>query len=243
VKRASSWRRKRRAARAGFSLFEALAAMALMAALAAALATVTAQWLPNWRRGFVRVQGTEQLRLGVERIVADLSAAEFITPNADTRHPLFEGNALSATFVRSALGPNTRPGLEIIRLTETSDERGFALVRERAPFTPLPADAGGIRLPQFSDPVVLVRAPYRIRFSYAGPDRVWRDTWHDERRLPEAMRIRVKDAATDRTLSASTAARIHVELPAECVAAKSLKDCLETPDAAAQPKPAGETQL
>jgi general secretion pathway protein J len=217
--------------------------MALMAALAAALATVTAQWLPNWRRGFVRVQGTEQLRLGVERIVADLSAAEFITPNAETKHPLFEGTELSATFVRSALGPNTRPGLEIIRLTETSDERGLALVRERAPFTPLPAGPGGIELPQFSDPVVLVRAPYRIRFSYAGPDRVWRDTWHDERRLPEAMRIRVKDAATDRTLSASTAARIHVELPAECVAAKSLKDCLETPDQAARPKPAGETQL
>jgi general secretion pathway protein J len=235
--------RRSRARSAGFSLFEALAALALMAVLAAALATVTAQWLPNWKRGFNRVQATEQLRLGVERIVADLAAAEFITPNATTRHPLFDGTELSALFVRSALGPNTRPGLEIIRFAETSDDKGFALVRERALFAPLADGSRGPLLPQFSDPVVLVRAPFRIRFSYAGKDRVWRDTWQDEVQLPDAVRITVKDAGTDRTLSASTATRIHVGLPAECVTVKTLKDCFETPEAKAAPKPSGETQL
>lgn len=243
MKRALDHARKRRTAIAGFSLLEALAAMALMASLAAALATVTAQWLPNWRRGFVRVQSTEQLRLGVERIVADLSAAQFITPNALTKHPLFEGTELSVVFVRSALGPNTRPGLEIIRFAETSDDKGFALVRERALFTPLQPAAGGIQLPQFSDPVVLVRAPFRIRFSYAGPDRVWQDAWRDARQLPQAVRVTVKDAATDRSLSASTATRIHVDLPADCVATKTLKECLDTPDSTPQPKPSPETQL
>jgi general secretion pathway protein J len=213
-----------------------------MAVLASALATVTAQWLPNWRRGFNRVQATEQLRLGVERIVADLAAAEFVTPNPTTLNPLFDGTELSALFVRSALGPNTRPGLEIIRFVETSDDKGFALVRERAAFTPLEGGGGGLRLPQFSDPVVLVRAPFRIRFSYAGKDRLWRDTWHDAAQLPDAVRISVKDAATDRTLSASTATRIHVGLPARCVTVKTAKDCFQIPEAAA-PKPAGETQL
>ena len=232
---------KRRGRSAGFSLFEALAAMALMAVLAAALATVTAQWLPNWKRGFGRVQATEQLRLGLERVVADFSAAEFITPNADTKRPLFDGTELSALLVRSALGPNARPGLEIIRFIETSDDKGFALVRERAPFTPLPSAAGRVLLPQFSDPVVLVRAPFRIRFSYAGKDRVWRDAWHDAVQLPDAVRILVKDAATDRTLSASTATHIHVDLPAQCVKAKAVKDCLESIETA--PKPTGETQL
>ena len=231
---------KRRARSGGFSLFEALAAMALMAVLAAALATVTAQWLPNWKRGFGRVQATEQLRLGLERVVADFSAAEFITANADTKRPLFDGTELSAMFVRSALGPNARPGLEIIRFIETSDDKGFALVRERAPFTPLPSAAGRVLLPQFSDPVVLVRAPFRIRFSYAGPDRAWRDVWRDAPALPDAVRISVKDAATDLTLAASTAVRIHVALPAACITLKSVKECFEAP---APPKPSGETQL
>jgi len=235
--------RRRRASSAGFSLFEALAAVALMAALAGALATVTAQWLPNWRRGFMRVQRSEQLRLGVERIAADLAAAEFITANAATKRPLFDGTELSAIFVRSALGPNTRPGLEIVRFVETSDDKGFALVRERAPFTPLAAaGAGAAALPPFSDPVVLVRAPFRIRFSYAGPDRVWQDSWRNGVRLPDFVRVIVKDAATDATLSASTTARIHVGLPAECAASKTIKDCLDAQDGAAG-KGSGETQL
>jgi len=224
-------------------MLEALAALALMATLAGALATITAQWLPNWSRGFARLQSTEQLRLGVERIVADLSSAQFITANATTRRPLFEGSELSVIFVRSALGPNAKPGLEIIRLAETSDDKGFALVRERAPFTPLPSGPGGPLWPRFSDPVVLVRAPFRIRFSYAGPDRVWHDTWHDAARLPTAVRVAVKSAATDETLSASTAIRVHVELPAECVLAKALKDCFDAREAGGAAKPSPETQL
>ena len=71
---------------------------------------------------------------------------------------------MSVTFVRTAVGPNTRPGLEIIRLIEKADAQGLALVRERTPFAPMASDAQ-IR---FSDQVVLVRAPFRVTFSYAG---------------------------------------------------------------------------
>ncbi len=37
--------------------------------------------------------------------------------------PLFEGSELSVTFVRTAVGPNSRPGLEIILRSFNSDER------------------------------------------------------------------------------------------------------------------------
>ena len=70
---------------AGFTLVEALLATALMGAILAAIATVTAQWLPNWNRGFERVQRVELLALGLERIVADLAAAEFVTAGAASR--------------------------------------------------------------------------------------------------------------------------------------------------------------
>ena len=101
---------------AGFTLLEAMLAVALTAAIILALATVTAQWLPNWRRGFEGLQRADILSLGLERIVADISSAEYVTPSGGTPQPLFYGEALSVTFVRSALGPDASPHLELVRL-------------------------------------------------------------------------------------------------------------------------------
>ena len=85
-------------------------ATALMGAILSALATVTAQWLPNWNRGFARVQRTDSLALGLERLVADVSAAEFVPGGRETLKPYFDGTELSLTFIRTALGPNARAG-------------------------------------------------------------------------------------------------------------------------------------
>jgi general secretion pathway protein J len=210
---------------AGFTLIEALLATALMAVILAAIGTVTAQWLPNWNRGFDRVQNTELLAVGLERIVADISAAEFVTAGANSRRPVFDGNELGVTFLRTALGPNTRPGLELVRIQETPGEKGLATVRTRARFLPIGRDGLEVQ-PSPSDPVVLVRAPFRITFSYAGPDRVWRPVWRGEGALPAAVRVQLRDAASDRVLTVSTALLIHADMPAECVIAEVLADCL-----------------
>ena len=213
---------------AGFTLIEALLATALMGAILAAIATVTAQWLPNWNRGFERVQRVELLAVGLERIVADIAAAEFVTAGANIRQPIFDGTELSVTFLRTALGPNTRPGLELVRIGEVPGERGLTTVRTRARFVPIGRD--GIETqPRPSDPVVLVRAPYRITFSYAGADRVWRSVWRGEGQLPSAVRVQLRDAATDRTLSVSTATLVHADMPTDCVLAEVINDCLNRP--------------
>jgi general secretion pathway protein J len=231
-------RRRRRLKVAGFTLIEMLIATALMVAIIGALATVTAQWLPNWNRGFARVQRTELASVGLERIVADLAAAEFILPYGNAKTPLFDGAELSVTFVRSALGPNTRPGLEIVRIAETADLRGFAMVRQSAPFWPLAPDGSGAA-PSFGDPVVLVRAPYRVSLSYAGPDRVWRGAWRDSATLPTAVRVLLRDAATSQTLAVSTAATVHVNLAAQCVGSQNLTACALGKPAEAQDKNPG----
>jgi general secretion pathway protein J len=209
------------AAMAGFTLIEALVATALMGLTLAALATITAQWLPNWNHGVVRVQRNEQVALGLERLAADLAAADFIPANNQTRKPFFDGASRSVTFVRTALGPDTGPGLEFVRIAEISSEWGPVLVRTRAPFVP-----GIDRQPNFTDPVVLLRAPYRLSFSYAGTDRNWREDWREQVQLPNAVKLTVRDAATQRTLSVSTATLIHVDVPVDCIAAKSLAECL-----------------
>jgi general secretion pathway protein J len=216
--------RLRRAAgsEAGFTLIEVLLATLLMTVILGALATVTAQWLPNWNRGMAHVQRAERLAIGLERIAADLSVAEMMPLNAAAKAPLFEGAELSVTFVRTAVGPNTRPGLEIIRLIEKADSQGLALVRERAPFAPMPADA---QL-RFVDQVVLIRSPFRVSFSYAGPDQVWQREWRGQQQLPDTIRISVRDIASGRVLAVSTAAIVHVNAPAECARAKNPVQCL-----------------
>jgi general secretion pathway protein J len=207
---------------AGFTLIEVLVATLLMTVILAALATVTAQWLPNWNRGMVRVQRAERLALGLDRIAADLSVAEMLPINGDAKVPLFEGSELAVTFVRTAVGPNTRPGLEIVRLVEKADSQGLAMVRERVPFAPMPRDAQ-IR---FIDQVVLIRAPFRVTFSYAGPDQVWQPNWSGQTQLPDKIRITVRDGATGQSLSVSGAIIVHANAWAECARAKNAATCL-----------------
>lgn len=227
----------RRSGIAGFTMIEALIATALMAAILGALATVTAQWLPNWNRGFARVQRSEMIALGIERIVADLAAAEFIPIGRGTADTLFDGAELSVTFVRFALGPNTRSGLEIVRLAEIAGDGGPTLVRTRARFVPIVLGVNDRDPIPFADPVVLLRPPYRVTFSYAASDRVWKPVWPATQGLPRAIRLTLRDGS-GRILSASTATNVHTELPAVCVFAKTAGDCSGSPQAET-PQPPG----
>src|SRR5262249_38341115 len=191
---------------AGFTLVETLIATALMGAILAAVATLAAQWLPNWNRGFARLQRNEALSLGIERIVADLASAQYVTAGREFAQPVFDGGLLSVTFVRPSFGPNSFPGLEVVRIAETAGAGpGRILVRTRTPFMPVVRGVNDRDPPNFTDPVVLVRDPYRVSFSYAAADRVWKDTWRNLDQLPQFVRVTVRDAATERTLSASTA--------------------------------------
>jgi general secretion pathway protein J len=204
-----------RTGEAGFTLIETLVALALMGLILSALATITAQWLPNWNRGIDRVQRSEEVSIAMERIAADLAAADFVPANRDQKRPLFDGSPLAVTFVRTALGPNTGPGLEVVRIGETTDQGRLVMVRSRAPFGPLPLGSSLTEQIHVANPVVLLRPPYRLSFSYAGPDRVWRDSWHEADKLPASVMIVVRDAASERILPYSTVASIHVDAPAK----------------------------
>ena len=129
-------RRFSRSSVTGFTLIEALVSITLMAFIFTALATITAQWLPNWNHGIARVQRNDLMSLGLERLAGDLAAAEFIAASQQNRKPFFDGKSRSVTFVRTSVGPNKANGLEIIRIAEVSTETGLALVRTRAPFAP-----------------------------------------------------------------------------------------------------------
>src|SRR3984893_17624015 len=101
----------KRGGEAGFTLIETLVALALTGLVLSALANITSQWLPNWNRGLDRIQRSESISLALQRIGADLAAAEYVPAGREQRRPLFEGSELAVTFVRTTLGPNSRPGL------------------------------------------------------------------------------------------------------------------------------------
>ena len=209
-------RRRRQSSVAGFTLLEALIATTLMGMTLAAIGSITAQWLPSWNRGFMRVQRSEQFAVALNRLAADLAAAEFIPPNRGSKLPLFEGSASAVTLVRSAVGPNTEDGLEVVRIAESTDRQGIALVRSRAPFAPFGLGDVSANQLNFTDPVVLLRAPFRVSFSYSSGDGSWSDAWQNTGQLPSAVRFLVRDQTTGRTLAVSSATIVHVEVPADC---------------------------
>jgi general secretion pathway protein J len=206
----------RRAGEGGFTLIETIAALALMGLVLSALASITAQWLPNWNRGLGRIQRGEAIAVALQRIAADVAAAEFVPVNRDTRSPLFEGSELSVTFVRTAVGPNVGPGLDVVHLGETTDRREFVTVRSRERFAPLPIGSSLSERLHFGDPVVLLRAPYRLSFAYAGPDRIWKNRWRDADSLPAMIKLTARDQASQRVLSVSTVATVHAQIPSDC---------------------------
>jgi general secretion pathway protein J len=211
-----------RSGEAGFTLIEMLIAVMMMVFILTALATVTAQWLPNWNHGMARMERDERFAFSLNRIVEDLAVAEFVPANTTVKTPYFDGSELSVSFVRTAVGPSSRPGLEIVRFQEIADAGGPVLVRSRAPFVPMDAGAQV----RFVEPVVLIRSPYRVMFAYAGSDDTWKPTWRNAVELPKRVRITVRDGITQQRLAVSTAAPVHIDIPAQCASEKSPNQCL-----------------
>jgi general secretion pathway protein J len=204
---------RRARSEAGFTLIEALVALALTGLVLSVLATLTAQWFPNWNRGIDRIQHSELIGLAMQRIAADLAAAEYVPANRETKKPLFEGSALSVTFVRTALGPNAAIGLDMVRIGEATDRGHLVTLRSRASFVPLPPGATVSEQVHLSAPVVLLQPPLRLSFAYAGPDQVFRDSWLNADKLPSAIMLTVRDSS-GAVLSASTVTPVHIDAPA-----------------------------
>lgn len=200
-----------RQAEAGFTLLEALAAVALMGLILTAFGAVTSQWLSNWSRGLFRIQRSEKLAVVLDRLVADVSAAEYISGNGVNRAPVFEGGEAGVIFVRPTIGPNTGPGLEFVRIAETMDADGPVLVRTRAPFMPTPAGDLAVDRIAFGDPVVLLRPPFRVTFSYVGANGKWESVWRGQGILPGIVRMTLGEMNGKWVPLVTTAAEIHVD--------------------------------
>src|SRR5262249_49391759 len=74
----------------------------------------------------------------------------------------------------------------------------------------LDPDASVIMNMKFSEPVVLVRPPFRVAFSFAGQDRQWQPTWQGKDLLPRAIQATIRNSATGQILIGSSPAKVPV---------------------------------
>jgi general secretion pathway protein J len=193
----------------GFTLLETLVALALMGLVLSALANLTGQWLPNWNRGFDRIQRSEMIGITLQRLAEDLADALPVPASASDMGPFFSASEQSVTFVRTAVGPNAGQELDVVRLGETTDKAGSATVRSRTQFRPMPPNASASDQFRFREPVVLLRAPYRLTFAYAGDDdEEWQSSWRDPSKLPNRIKLTVRDSSNGRAISTVTS--VHV---------------------------------
>ena len=173
-----------RSSERGFTLLEALAAVAVVGAILIAVGAISAQWLPQWRHGFERAQSADNIAQALDRIGADIAAAEYARLDAAAVGPLFRGAADGVAFVRSASGPNASPRLEVVRVGAVPTADGAVTQRAHATFEP-----GAVG--SFRDGVTFLRPPFRLALAYAGPDAQWRSSWSGGKTLPRAVRLTV----------------------------------------------------
>jgi general secretion pathway protein J len=148
----------------------------------------------------------------LQRLADDLADALPVPASASDMGPFFSGSEQSITFVRTALGPNAGPELDVVHLGETTDKAGLATVRSRTQFRPMPPNASASNQFHFREPVVLLRAPYRLTFAYAGDDdEEWQSSWRDPSKLPSRIKLTVRDSSNGRAISTVTS--IHVQSP------------------------------
>jgi general secretion pathway protein J len=197
-------RARQRAQEAGFTLIETLVALALTGLLLSALVNLTGQWLPNWNRGLDRIQRSEMIGITLQRIADDLAEALYVPASGDEKQPFFTGSEQSVTFVRTAIGPNAGTELDVVHFGETTDKAGLATVRSRTRFRPLRPDASPSNQFHFGDPVVLLRAPYRLSFAFLGEDKEWQSNWRGSEKLPAKIRLTVRDESNGRAISTVT---------------------------------------
>jgi general secretion pathway protein J len=218
-------RHEKQSREAGFTLVEALVSTVIMTFILATLATITSQWLPAWNHGFTQLLRTQMLATSLDRLSDDLASALFVSVGPADSPPLFDGEESSVTFVRSTLTPNADHGVQVVRIAEVSDDAGLSLVRSTAT---LPIGAGQASIGDtlsFVEPVVVISSLYRVSFSYASSDRLWRDKWQNQLVLPRAIRIQIRDAATSELLTATTVTRIYAELPVRCTWTGNVTNC------------------
>jgi len=207
---------------AGFTLLELLVAIALLGLLSVALLGSTRFGIQVWARSENAMANLNRVRHVQTMLTEELTRAYpmFVASGSSEAHVAFDGDADSVTFLtpdQSLPGALTR-----VRIAISSNDAETVLTRSST--LELSASSS-------TEKTVLLQRVKAVSLSYFGSDKIdvpptWRNTWHNEARLPSLIRIRV--AFADKTAGFWPELMVAPRLSADvgCVFDPLTKACL-----------------
>lgn len=201
----------------GFTLLELLIYLALAASILAALASGTY----IVKRGAVSItmagDRMEMLDLGLQAFADDVARIErFTTGGPDTPRYLFTGAADQMVYV---LADRPRPAaspLMLVRLSVHADRDGTALIRDRVPYEGTNIDPAAA---PWTDTTTLIRGRFDMTFAYRGlreHDTGWTSQWSGTRRLPDQVRLSIRDRRTGKDVMPPLAVALMIDAEPRC---------------------------
>jgi type II secretion system protein J len=214
--------------RGGFTLVEMLGALAIAAMVILSTSALLRQGVFFFDRGSRSIGADEQLALAIDCLTRDFAAMRFVMQKNDggTRIGFADGaeGQEGITFLSAggrAVGPQ---GEEIVSLAIEVNGDDTQLVRRRVPWSGPRMHLTDMLL---GDPVVLLKGRVSLSFSFSkladNGTAEWVDHWTDDKSLPHAVRLNIRDEATGANLPGAVFA-VRADAPAAC--ASSNPDCL-----------------
>jgi len=215
---------KSRRGERGFTLIEIILALAIAGFVLAALASAVHTLARSWEKNTQRVLRQDMVLRALAVLSRDVYGMQrLFFDGGDSAKFIFDGSSSQMQLVAEEPPYPSRPGLYFIRYRVVREGAGYALLRERAAFSP---QFNGFSQITYGDGAILIEGRYRFNLSYgelARGELVWRDAWTDYTRLPRLVRLVVTDIATGKLIFARYVIRPRIDVEQDCVIPRALK--------------------
>lgn len=221
---------------AGFTLIEVLASLVLASLILLSL-NMAMSAVGNGTDHTRRSLG-EQSELGAAvdifgRDVARIAKIRRPAKPGDFAGYVFDGRSDVIVYPLREKEGLTDPGLYLVRLSVQRRDGQTTLLRERAP---LPT-GDSAALPQWRDPVELLKGPYDIDFAYRAQrsgQRDWNGSWQASEAMPEQIRLTITNRATDRLRVPGFVQSLAIDSEVECAGNREARCGTAVPEGASQ---------
>lgn len=201
----------------GFTLLEILVGLLIATMILTGLTTAAATINRGWQRGTHAALRQDMFDRALDVIAGDVSRIErVVIEGENSKAYLFKGAPGEIAYVLVDRPYPTAAEPYFVRLALVGDGSTLRLVRERAAYNPNASDFAGA---PWGDEVILIEGGYTVGFSYravrAGIGE-WTKEWPYPNRLPEEVRIEIRDGRSGDMAIPPVVAALRIEAESVC---------------------------